>query len=79
MIYSGGLPLLYPLAALSFLAIYWSDKYLLLRSYRKPPLFDNKIALPVLRWFKYALLGHFIISIWMYSNNSIFPIKKPKM
>ena len=31
MMYSGGLPVLYPIAALYFCITYWSDKYLLLK------------------------------------------------
>ena len=64
--------MLYPLAAVSFFMFYWADKYLILRSYRKPPNYDNTIALTLLGWFNYALIGHFVVSIWMYSNTKIF-------
>ena len=64
---------------MSFFMFYWADKYLILRSYRKPPLFDNSLALTLLHWFKYALLGHFIFAISMYANTDIFTHNKQKV
>ena len=35
-LYSGGLPVMYPVAAIYFFLTYWMDKFLLLRCYKRP-------------------------------------------
>lgn len=35
-LYSGGMPFLYPVAAMFFFTTFWTDKYLLLNHYRRP-------------------------------------------
>jgi len=71
MIYSGGIPLLYPISALYFLVTYWVDKWMLIKFNRKPPNFSTRMAKGVLYWFKWALLIHFIVSYYMYSKTTI--------
>ena len=44
VVYSGGLPLLYPITALYCLITYWVDKFLLVKLYKKPPNFDIELA-----------------------------------
>jgi len=44
VVYSGGLPLLYPITALYCLITYWVDKFLLVKLYKKPPNFDLELA-----------------------------------
>ena len=70
-IYSGGIPILYPLAALFFFVTYWSDKYLILRQYVRPPKYDNYLALKTLEWFKFALFFHVLMSTFMFANTAI--------
>jgi len=41
VIFGGGLPLLYPIAALYFLVTYWVDKYLLFRATRHPAHYNG--------------------------------------
>jgi len=48
MTYSGSMPILYPIAAVFFFLCYWNDKVLMIYFYRKPPMFDNSIALKML-------------------------------
>ena len=50
-LYSSGMPVLYPVAALYFLITYWMDKCLLLTFYRRPIKFDNYIATKTLDYF----------------------------
>ena len=71
LLYSGGLPILYPTAALFFFITYWMDKCLLLRCYRKPIKFDNYIAKHTLVCFKFALLAHIGGFLLMYSDTTI--------
>ena len=71
LLYSGGLPILYPTAAVFFFITYWMDKILLLRCYRKPIKFDNYIAKHTLIYFKFALLVHIGGFLVMYSYTPI--------
>ena len=70
-LYSGGMPILYPVAALFFFISYWVDKCLLLRCYRKPIKFDERLARSTLGFFKYILILHIIGFFIMYSLTPI--------
>lgn len=70
-LYSGGMPILYPVAASYFLITYWMDKWLLLRFYRKPVKFDNYLAKMTLGWFKYILTLHIIGVLLMFGHTDI--------
>jgi len=72
MLYSSGIPALYPIACGSFLLFYWIDKYLFLRFYRTPPNYSNKLnrwASSILWW---AAFLHMCFAVWMYSAEGIF-------
>lgn len=70
-LYSGGMPLLYPVAAIFFAVTYWVDKCLLFKSYRKPIMFNNYLALRTLTYFKYILILHVIGVLFMYGVSPI--------
>ena len=70
-LYSGGMPILYPVAALFFFISYWVDKCLLLRCYRKPIKFDERLARSTLEFFKYILILHIIGFFVMFSLTPI--------
>lgn len=73
--FSSGMPLLYPVGLLCAFSSYWIDKYLFLRLYRKPPLYDGSMAARARNLVKVALLIHCIMSIYIYSNDQIFTYK----
>ena len=72
MMFSAGLPVLYPIAAFFFGFYYWADKWMIINFYRKPPVFDSYIALYMMSWEKWALLCHAFFTISMFSNSEIF-------
>ena len=72
MMYSGGMPILYPFACVFFFVYYWLDKILMIKYFRKPPQFDNYIALHMLKYFKWILLFHIAITFWMFLSKEIF-------
>jgi len=72
-LYSGGIPILYPVVCLFFFVTYWVDKFLLFKFYRKPPSFDSYLANQALGWWKYAVLLHLIGSCFMFVNSNILP------
>ena len=70
-LYSGALPIMYPVAALFFFITYWMDKCLLFRCYKKPIKFDNYLAKGTLAYFKYIILGHMCGFLFMYGLTPI--------
>lgn len=70
-LYSGGLPIMYPTAAIFFFITYWMDKCLLLRCYRRPIKFDNYLAKGVHGYYKFILLGHVCGFLLMYGLTPI--------
>lgn len=70
-LYSGGLPIMYPTAAIFFFITYWMDKCLLLKCYRRPIKFDNYLAKGTLSYFKFILLGHIVGFLFMYGLTPI--------
>jgi hypothetical protein len=44
MMFSSGMPILYPIAALYTFISYWQDKYMVLRLYKKSPSFDSRVS-----------------------------------
>jgi len=70
--YSGGLPLLLPLITFFLFMQYWMNKYLVLRSYKKPPYFDSNVNERALQILPIALMFHLAFSLWCYGAPDIF-------
>ena len=66
--YAPGLPILFPLTALNFFIIYWIDKFLLLRFFKKPKNYDEQSILFSVDLMRYAFLFHLVIGAFVYSN-----------
>lgn len=76
LIYSSGIPILYPIVCFYFMLVYVCDKYMLFRWYKKPAVLDGHIALNSLEWFKFALFMHVIFGSVMYSSSEILNTKE---
>ena len=76
MMFSAGMPILYPVAVLFFCVTYWFDKCLLLNNHCKPPQYDDYVALKSIYWFKYSLILHVLVGGLMFGNEDIFPVVK---
>ena len=72
LMYGSGLPLLYPIALTSYIVLYCIEKCLLLRSYKMPPEFDEKLSKSALRMMRWASILAFGVGYWMLSNQQIF-------
>ena len=60
MMYGTALPILFPIAAMSFLVIYIKEVYMLYYVYKAPPTYDEKLNEQVVQVFRIApfiLLG----------------------
>ena len=84
--FSSGLPLLYPITAANLLVIFWVDKilckfkfnlnHIVLRVYKKPLRFSPELSESIVTLFKYCLVMHFVLGLFMYSNLPIIPLSK---
>lgn len=72
MLYSPGLPALYPICACMFLVHYYVDKYLLFRFYRTPPAYSARLFEYFEASLMYAVIFHLGFATWMYSAPGIF-------
>lgn len=69
MFYSSGMPMLYFISTLQYIATYWVDKFLFLRFYRTPPRYGMEMSEVVRRSMVVAIFIHFAIGFYMYSNS----------
>ena len=69
MMYGFGIPMLFPLAAVSLTILYLVEKTMLYYSYRKPPMYDEKLGDTVLSIMSWAPLYYFAFGYWMVSSN----------
>lgn len=72
MLYSSGIPLFYIVGFVSFFTMYWIDKYLFVSFYKTPPRYGTELNEISRNLMQYALVGHFVLGFYMYSNSQIF-------
>ena len=68
MAFCGGVPLLLPIAAVTFWLMFSLDKMLLIKFYRKPPQYDASLGEQVASFLPWALVLHLLFSTWMYGD-----------
>ena len=71
--YSAGLPILYPFAAIFYFILYWVYKGLLLKFYEKTTKFNEELPLYTTQWTKIGVLLHGAISLVMFTNSQLIP------
>lgn len=71
MTYSAGLPMLYPIAYLNFVILFWVYKTLLIKFYQKTIAFNQDLPNYTIRYFKVAVFMHLVMAIFMYTNRDI--------
>jgi hypothetical protein len=72
MVYSGGLPLLYPTTAMYCFVTYWVDKYMLVNFHKQPPNYDIQLAYGIIPYLKWGLMIHILFANVMFGNKAIF-------
>lgn len=70
--YGYGIPMLFPIAAVSFLTLYVVEKALIYYSYRQPPMYDNVLNDSVLSKLSWAPLLYMVFGYWMITNPTLF-------
>ena len=71
MMYSSGLPILYPISCIFYVILFWVYKYLLLKFYQKTSKFNEYLAIRSIRYIKYGVFFHMAIGCVMYTNSDI--------
>lgn len=75
MMYGVGLPILFPIAAFSFLILYMVEKTMIYYAYRQPPMYDEKLNNNVLTILTYAPLLFLSFGYWMFSSKQLLSNK----
>ena len=66
--YGLAIPLLFPIALLTFIIMYFSEKLQITYFYKKPPMFDEKLNTSALSVLKYAPVVMMIFGYWVMGN-----------
>jgi len=69
--YSSSIPVLYFIAFLTFVLMYWIDKHLIFTYYKKDKDFDEKLLDTVLDIMPIAIAIHLFFAIFMFSSQNI--------
>lgn len=69
--YSGGLPVLYFIAFLNYLSLYWSYKFFFLKYYQKTIQFNEGLPIKMTHFIKVGIGLHFIVTFFMLTNKDI--------
>ena len=72
MLYGMGLPMLFPIAFLSFFILYTTERYQIAYTYQMPPAMDDKMTENAIRLLSYTPIIFLINSYWMLSNRQMF-------
>ena len=64
MMLGPALPILFPIALLTFVTLYFSEVYMLIYIDRMPPNYDETLNREVLEWLKSASMVLIVFSFW---------------
>ena len=70
LLYSSGIPLLLPVAAVSLLTTYLVDVFLLSTFYAQPPPLNASMAQLAFNIMPFALMAHSAFAIWFYGDDA---------
>ena len=68
MMYGLGMPILFPIACISFVVLYFQEKTMLYYGYRVPPMYDERLSQNVLDTLQTAPILLVVFGYWMASN-----------
>ena len=63
-----GLPILFPIALISLVSLYVSERLQMAYSYQRPPMYDPLINNTALRILALAPFLYVMMAAWLYSN-----------
>lgn len=66
--YGFGMPTLFPIAALSFIILYLTERSMLFYAYQLPPMYDHRLSESVLNKLAFAPVMFLFFGYWMVSS-----------
>ena len=72
ILFSSGLPLLVPMALVSFFVSFWVDKYMLLRYYKRPTAMKSVTITDAVRSLSFAIFIHFMLAVFTLGDSTLF-------
>ena len=72
-LYSGGIPLLNCTCCATMFVLYWTDKFLILRHYSRPPRYSAELNSNFLKFLPFAGILHCGFSLYMIGSETVFP------
>ena len=69
--YGFGMPILFPIAAFSFMVLYLCERSMLFFAYRLPPMYDHRLSESVLNKLNFAPCLFLFFGYWMVSNQQL--------
>ena len=69
--YGFGMPILFPIAAISFFTLYIVEKFMVYWSYRQPPMYDAVLNNSVLDKMSWAPFLYYTFGYWMLTNPTL--------
>ena len=66
------MPILFLSAAASLFCMYTVEKLAMAYSYKKPPMYDNKVSAFALRTMVFAPIFYATTASWLFSNQQVF-------
>ena len=73
LMYSSGMPILYPIMCISLLVTYAVDKFMFIKICRRPPAYTTYFGDWSIYMLENAVLLHVIVGVWMYTSPRLFP------
>lgn len=71
MMYSSGLPILYPIACIFNVILYWAVKILLLKYHQRTHRFNEQLAVQSIHYIKFGVFVHMLVGAFMFTNEDI--------
>lgn len=72
--YGSGMPILYPIAFLNFVCLYWTYKYLLVKFYSKTVAFNQDLPIFCIKYFHIAVILHLLVALMMLTQRGLLNI-----
>lgn len=66
--YGAGLPILFPIAFLSIVSLYVTERLMMAYSYKKPPMYGTQTNQTTMKVMLEAPILYCILAAWLFTN-----------
>ena len=74
LMYSSGMPILYPIACIFNIVLYWMVKILIFKYYQRTSRFNERLAVESLYYIKFGILCHMLVGAFVFTNPELVSI-----